>query len=727
MEKGLRQHKSNKRWMYTGLATMTVLGGIGAAPSVLADQVTTTTTTTITETIGPAGKTRPVNSDFSTNVAPQANAEKQADKAKEARDTVSYTFGHDDFTYTTTSSQIQGLSATGKTKMNNADWDGVLKFKAGDFTGVTSIFGGVFSYYPALKNIDFTNLSDLQSIGNSAFANTGLTELDLSPLTNLVYINSNAFGGTQLTEVNLDGLEALTTIGDQAFSSCPNLKSVNLSNLNALTTIGKNAFSVTIGSDSQLDTVTLSNLDNLTTIGERAFYVVAGIKTTKLENLPSLAKITSGAFGEAYYSNGGPELPDLHQIFLNNINPTVNIDYNVCQYITPRGQVIPNSADDLAVAERFVDRINEAQFGLKSAWYIPATVTLKYVDQDGKELTTDVNNKPVDPQQQYGKLGNSYKIGSLGALTIAGYDKPTIYEDSNSGRYNELWQEVTLQYKRSIGADFTVYYVDDKDNEIIPAQQFGGYADEKLTLDPNSLIAANASAFSDYDFKELYGSSATLSRAVQDFAWATVHNLIGTEVKYGDNNGRSYKLVFTKKAKTTDKPASGNQTNNDNNSTNNKPSQPSTGTNNNNGSNKPSQSTPNPTSKPTTTANTGGNSTANGNKKPSSGNTPTNLPVSGGEANVSGGRHSVAGGKQTVSGGKISSKSTNTPNNAAGTRRGAVARANGKAGTASKANLPQSGTDKSYWLPVFGATVLIGLIGLYAFAKKNKLQFNDKK
>ncbi len=120
-------------------------------------------------------------------------------------------------------------------------------------TGISSgngAAGSVFKGTTALQTVKLP--SSVNTLGTSAFENSGITEIDLSALTNLVYIAGsagtpsasgstayNTFKGcTNLVTVKLP--TSVSTIGANAFQNCTSLKNINLENV---VTLGQYAFS----------------------------------------------------------------------------------------------------------------------------------------------------------------------------------------------------------------------------------------------------------------------------------------------------------------------------------------------------------------------------------------------------------------------------------------------------------------------------------------------------
>ena len=126
---------------------------------------------------------------------------------------------------------------------------------------VKSVGESAFADTP-MSQIEFDGGSSLEFIGADAFSNTGLTEFDFADCPELFEIGSGAFYRTNLTQITLrtdagPDHYALATIGNRAFNDCEKLTKIDLQYLDNLTTIGDYAFEgcdelsrVSLGADS---------------------------------------------------------------------------------------------------------------------------------------------------------------------------------------------------------------------------------------------------------------------------------------------------------------------------------------------------------------------------------------------------------------------------------------------------------------------------------------------
>lgn len=162
---------------------------------------------------------------------------------------------------------------------------------------VKSVGESAFADTP-MSQIEFDGGSSLEFIGADAFSNTGLTEFDFADCPELFEIGSGAFYRTNLTQITLrtdagPDHYALATIGNRAFNDCEKLTKIDLQYLDNLTTIGDYAFY----DCSALATVTLP--PSLKEIGESAFRSCS-FDTIDFSRLVNLERIDKYAFGWIY-------------------------------------------------------------------------------------------------------------------------------------------------------------------------------------------------------------------------------------------------------------------------------------------------------------------------------------------------------------------------------------------------------------------------------------------
>lgn len=170
---------------------------------------------------------------------------------------------------------------------------------------VTEIGSYAFVCNDKLKNVNFTNASQLhtigegafssctslqafeipagvKSIGNSAFLECSMTSIVLP--AGLKWINSYVFAGVPLESITLP--DSVTLIGNYAFDGCASLKSITFSQ--SVASIGQSAFS----DCTSLESITFPN--SLTHIVKYAFTNCSALKSVTIP--ASIKTIEEGAF-----------------------------------------------------------------------------------------------------------------------------------------------------------------------------------------------------------------------------------------------------------------------------------------------------------------------------------------------------------------------------------------------------------------------------------------------
>lgn len=500
-------HENAKRVMYAGLATMTMVGGMGATPLVLAQELTSEPT----ELVAKDAATNPVDNDTAkaetpvvatpealpTNqlpAAPVANESveaptavtttadetmpattatptkkkgklapstaetpvevQKAAKAKDAR--AGYVLKASDFAVSSDGATITGFDPS---FYNNADsvnnWDGTLTFPTDvKFSKVTTIGAKSFS-------VTYTDNSGLKAIYQR------ITSVDFTNLpATLMYVGSNSFNGnTGLKTATAANLPALIQFGDSTFEGCTNLTDVHISNVPSFRILGKNVFK-----DAK-------NLNKLYVSGMSADFNKSG----------------SG------YPNGGST------------------------GLTAGGQVILGSDADIAVGKTVANGIGV------TGWYIPVKVTYKYIDKN-------TNNSIGGATIVDDKLGATTKVA---APTITGYNTPVLTSDSTATPWATLTPTLTYAYTPTGAPRFDIYWTDTKGAVLKSQTISGNYLD---TLD---LVAQKtAIAGDDYQFRQLY--SSTNATSATNGTWTPVAE--PGEITYGPNNGTKYKYVYAQQS-----------------------------------------------------------------------------------------------------------------------------------------------------------------------------------
>jgi hypothetical protein len=196
-------------------------------------------------------------------------------------------------------------------------------------TNLLSIGNNAFDNNYALQSVDFGGMGQLTNIGVQAFAlNTSLTELkNFTNATQLLSIGNNAFQQNYaLQSVDFGGMGQLTNIGVQAFKNNTALTELkNFTNATQLLSIGDGSFFSNIA----LQSVDFGGMGQLTNIGVQAF--ANNTKVTELKNFTNATQLLSIG-DEAFFSNialqsvdfgGMGELTSIGvQAFANNTNVT---------------------------------------------------------------------------------------------------------------------------------------------------------------------------------------------------------------------------------------------------------------------------------------------------------------------------------------------------------------------------------------------------------------------
>ncbi len=142
------------------------------------------------------------------------------------------------------------------------------------FNGTPNIPDEFCKGMDSLKKI--TLLSGVKTIGNNAFAGTGITELSLPE--SITSIGESAFAGTGIEEFSLP--ESVKTIGNTAFAGCDNLTEVVIPE--TVTNIGEGAFS----DCENVEKVVWS--DKLTEIPKNTFKNCVSLKDINFGNVQSI-------------------------------------------------------------------------------------------------------------------------------------------------------------------------------------------------------------------------------------------------------------------------------------------------------------------------------------------------------------------------------------------------------------------------------------------------------
>ena len=147
---------------------------------------------------------------------------------------------------------------------------------------VTSIGRNAFCNCSNLGTVVFAEGSKLESIGESAFRDTGITSITIPE--SVTSIGGYAFQATGLTSISLPG--SVTSIGGSAFYGCSNLGTVAFAEGSKLESIGTSTFDGTA-----ITSITIP--ENVTSIGGDAFN---GTGLTSISIPKSVTSIGKSAF-----------------------------------------------------------------------------------------------------------------------------------------------------------------------------------------------------------------------------------------------------------------------------------------------------------------------------------------------------------------------------------------------------------------------------------------------
>lgn len=331
-------HKTGKQLAYTGLATVTLVSGMGATPIVLAETLVTEQTEGVKKdrsvddnttddapvitTPDALPKTELADTPAKTDDTPKvddssknAQANTEADKASEAEaDTNKNTEvaptkkAEDKNAETKVAADKKRESKT----VANTDKPKTVKAKesragyqlqASDFdissdgkiiNGFATSFRNSTNYANWDGNLVFpSDLHSVESIKDNAFnSDMKVKQIDFSNLQNLNSLGNYAFYYCRnLVAVNFGGLKKVTSIPSHIFHYCDGLVTVNFGDMEQLTVISDYAFYDCYA----LTTVGFGNVPKLTDLGYCAFCNCGSLGDINLENLVNLTNI--GGFG----------------------------------------------------------------------------------------------------------------------------------------------------------------------------------------------------------------------------------------------------------------------------------------------------------------------------------------------------------------------------------------------------------------------------------------------
>lgn len=370
-----KMYKSGKQWVYAGLATITMISGMGATPVILADELvadkteaTTKDDKDVTEdkaevtadekdadnkvenapevaaetpkplpdnkvTLAPVKNEAPVAGAGKTvAVTPPESIVKKSETIKKTAKTVS-------------KETVANTESVKTKKAKDSRADVAHKFTIDDFvvTGGNTITGFSASFkasvYPTWDG-DFTldgsydtRLNAITTIADFAFSNGGETggdpkiqNITFKNLTGLTTIKYSFEGCVNLESASFINLQSLQHITNRAFGDEQSLTSVVFDGLPAMVEADAYGFV----NNHKVTNLTFSNMPNLTEIGSDTFGNDYALQTLNLNTLPNLTTIDLGAFANngltSLILDGLPKLTTIGQnAFSSSVMETVTL------------------------------------------------------------------------------------------------------------------------------------------------------------------------------------------------------------------------------------------------------------------------------------------------------------------------------------------------------------------------------------------------------------------
>ena len=243
---------------------------------------------------------------------------------------------------------------------------------------------GSFSYCSNLSSVIIEQGSQLQLIGDYAFAGTAITSISIP--SSLQDLSDGAFRNSNLTSIDLSACTLLTEIGDEVFESCEALATVVLPQ--NLTTIGEYAFH-----NSGLTSIQLPA--TVTSIGRSAF---SGTRITSVTIPASVTSIEYEAFGESNYlqsvtiktfnSSLARQIIDGIYVYYGQtvtLNVWETMTSNISSYVSGNSRFIVNS---MSVAEIFTLEYTDST-------HTAYRLTQYLGTDDALVVPSDINGTPI--------------------------------------------------------------------------------------------------------------------------------------------------------------------------------------------------------------------------------------------------------------------------------------------------------------------------------------------
>ena len=299
---------------------------------------------------------------------------------------------------------------------------------------VTLIGNYTFSGCTKAGGITFTNLGNVNYIGNNAFASVKITEFTIPE--NVTHIGNSAFSGTSLTSVIIPS--KVTTIGDSAFYNVP-LTGITIPT--NVISLGKGAFSASAAANGKLESITFAEggTDALT-IKADVFKNQALIASIKLPaRLDSFYSVTKPASGNKYLEYYDTETRFTGMTSLATIEVEV-LDGYKAKFSAHDGVLYENDENGNPATLLYNPPMNTGNSG---AITIPKTVT--YVVRGAFYATTNLNTITFEEyattDENYGKpllyIGN-VDDKNTSAPTASTYGKYTVFGGSTANTITKI-------------------------------------------------------------------------------------------------------------------------------------------------------------------------------------------------------------------------------------------------------------------------------------------------
>lgn len=364
----------------------------------------------------------------------------------------------------------------------------------------------MFSDLNSLTSLDLSHFNTSNVINmNSMFSGaSSLTSLDLSNfytrnVTNMYSMFQNASALTSLNISNFDTSKIANM--ERLFHNTNSLTSLDLSNFDTskvttMTSMFHNSSSLTSLDISSFSTGSSTNMEKILT-------GTSALNTLKLGTGFSFVDLKSG---------------------LPNITTT--------DVYTGFWEKLGNANHPSGTSNELMEKYNGSTDKGTYVWqkYNAKNVTVNYIDENSKEIESS--------ETLTGKIGDEYKAISK---TIQHYTLVGVRGNNETGLLTNKEQNVYYVYKQNEGANVTVRYVDEYDNEIESSEILTGKSGEKYE--------ARKKDIDHFTFKEVKGNAeGTFTANAQDvtFIYSKDTNKVTTlTTDKGDSGSTANQVLGT--------------------------------------------------------------------------------------------------------------------------------------------------------------------------------------